>query len=842
MDANIDLNLLSSSHWLDRLEIIRNEAVMRLDPVIQAENGQYLTPVNIACLMASMFSFDERPEITLLDPGAGVGTLTAAFIFQICYSPKKPNKIKAVLYELDQKLTASLERTVLECERLCSDVGIELSCEIRNEDFVAPSVLSLKEDDNSFLFPVNRIQFDYAILNPPYKKIIGNSPTRKLLDSIGLGTSNLYAAFLWLTIRLLKVGGQIVAITPRSYCNGPYFRTFRQDLSRIMSIQRIHVFNSRSGLFDDVLQENIILSAVKSTKKPLTVTISRSDGLQDDDLVIQRLNYDQLIQPNDPEKFIRIISDRAETKINSQMNCLHTTLVDLGIQVSTGRVVEFRNKEHISSSFSDDLFPLIYPANIKGGYVLWPLDHKKGMGIKVYEGVDEILVPNTTYVLVKRFSAKEEKRRIFAAILEPSRIRCEKVAIENHLNYFYQRYGQMSPLVAKGLAVYLNSTLVDQYFRQFSGHTQVNASDLRSLKYPTYEQLIKLGQQVGEIFPSQDQIDQMIEDELALNGDKMDENTPDPIRAKKRIREALDILQQLELPRQQQNDRSALTLLALTNIQAITPWNEASSPLLGITEMMDFFRKHYGIDYAPNTRETVRRQTIHQFIQTGIVLENPDDRNRPINSPKTKYQIESHFLTLLRGYGSQDWPIQLALYRREALNLTVLQVQERVMTLIPVTLPGGANIFLTPGGQNRLIKRIVEEFCPRFTPGGAVVYIGDAGAKINEREKEFFEKLNVEVDPHGKLPDVIVHVPGKNWLILIEAVTSHGPIDQKRKNELDRIVKSSQLGIVYVTAFETRKSMLRFLSVLAWETEVWIADTPSHLIHFNGEKFLGPSS
>ena len=288
------------------------------------------------------------------------------------------------------------------------------------------------------------------------------------------------------------------------------------------------------------------------------------------------------------------------------------------------------------------------------------------------------------------------------------------------------------------------------------------------------------------------------------------------------------------------NDRSALTLLALLGMTPQMPWREADTPMLGITEMMNVFRDRFGKKYAPNSRETVRRFTVHQFVQIGLVVANPDDPRRPVNSPDTRYQIAPTLLKLARTYGSTAWNASLAGFIRSAASLGKLQPKEREMALLPVKLPSGKKLSLTAGGQNELVKKIVEEFCPRFTPGGIVAYLGDTGQKQRHVEAGYLERLGVEIDEHGKMPDVVVHLTEKNWLVLIEAVTSHGPIGLKRHNELKTLFGSAQAGLVFVTAFLTRRAMTKYLAEIAWETEVWVAEAPSHIIHFNGERFLGP--
>jgi adenine-specific DNA-methyltransferase len=262
--------------------------------------------------------------------------------------------------------------------------------------------------------------------------------------------------------------------------------------------------------------------------------------------------------------------------------------------------------------------------------------------------------------------------------------------------------------------------------------------------------------------------------------------------------------------------------------------------MLGITQMMDLFRERFDKRYAPNTRETVRRFTVHQFVQMGLVVANPDDPRRPVNSPDNRYQVAPTLLKLARTYGSPAWKESLTGFLRTAGALRRLQPRERDMALIPVTLPGGMELTLTAGGQNELVKRIIEEFCPRFTPGGVVVYVGDTGDKQRHIELGYLERLGVKIDEHGKMPDVVIHLSEKNWLVLIEAVTSHGPIGLKRHNELKDLFRSARAGLVFVTAFLTRRTMTRYLAEIAWETEVWIAEAPSHIIHFNGERFLGP--
>lgn len=309
-----------------------------------------------------------------------------------------------------------------------------------------------------------------------------------------------------------------------------------------------------------------------------------------------------------------------------------------------------------------------------------------------------------------------------------------------------------------------------------------------------------------------------------------------------RIDEALQIVTLLGLPKAQQNERSALSLLALLNITPDKAWPEAESPLIGITPIMEWVREHYEKDYAPNTRETFRRQTMHQFVDAGIALYNPDDPGRSVNSPKAVYQIEPETITLLRCFGTDEWTPKLAAYLADRETLIARYAKEREQKLIPAQIAPGVHITLSPGEHSELIRAIIEDFAPRYAPGSLLVYAGDTGDKWGYFDKPLLAKLGVEVDSHGKMPDVVLYFAEKDWLLLVESVTSHGPVDGKRHAELAKLFAGSNAGLVYVTAFPNRAVMGRYLGDIAWETEVWVADAPSHLIHFNGERFLGPYS
>ena len=307
-----------------------------------------------------------------------------------------------------------------------------------------------------------------------------------------------------------------------------------------------------------------------------------------------------------------------------------------------------------------------------------------------------------------------------------------------------------------------------------------------------------------------------------------------------RIAEAQSLLTTLGFDRERANERSALVLLALLGLAPDTDWAAAANPLLGTRAIMDWIRDYYGKEYAPNTRETIRRFTLHQFAEALLVVQNPDQPNRPVNSPRWAYQVHPRALEVIRPFGQPGYDMAIAAYLTEIPGLKARYDAAREINRIPVTLPDGRALALSPGGQNILIRQIIEDFCGYFTPGGEVLYVGDADAKWAVFEESALAALGVTVDHHGKMPDLVVYLPSRDWLILLEAASSHGPVDAKRHGELAALFRKSSAGLVYVSCFPDRRQMRKYLADIAWETEVWCADNPTHLIHFNGERFLGP--
>ena len=492
---------------------MENISSLTLDRNIRRhELGQFLTPHSVADFMASLFE-TRWPELDLLDAGAGDGALSAALVRRLCASHHQPKRISITAYELDEALIESLHATLQDCQRECERAGIQFSATVLNEDFIA-TVAPMVRDE---LFMSRKPRFNAAIVNPPYRKIRSDSSTRLLLRSAGIETGNLYAGFVALITKLLVDRGELVAITPRSFCNGPYFKPFRTDFLETMSLRRLHIFESRSAAFsrDAVLQENIIAHAVKGAAKPERVVISSSSGTSGSSVTEREVEYREVVSPDDGDKFIHLAEGDTQDSARAIMGRLSASLPELGLSVSTGRVVDFRAKEFLRQQPEHDTAPLIYPCHFNGGFVHWPKQKtKKPNAIVSNEETRELLVPAGIYVLVKRFSAKEERKRIVACIYDSAQIRSAFVGFENHLNYFHINGHGLTMNLAKGLAAFLNSSVVDVFFRQFNGHTQVNATDLRSLNYPMKAELEKLGNRITNPGMKQEELDALVEEEL----------------------------------------------------------------------------------------------------------------------------------------------------------------------------------------------------------------------------------------------------------------------------------------------------------------------------------------
>lgn len=449
--------------------------------------------------MAGLFPAAEG-TCRLLDAGAGIGSLAAAFLERWSTGGFGFQRVEVDAFEIDGSLHSQLTKT------LGKYASSRLSVAVHGEDFIHAATDSLCGG----LFSKSRPRYTHALLNPPYKKINSNSTHRLALRRVGIETVNLYSAFVALAVSQAAPGGQVVAIIPRSFCNGPYYRPFREFILERAALRHMHLFESRSKAFKDdkVLQENIIIRLERGCQQgPVTLSTSTDDTFAN--LSTHEYPFDRIVLPDDPERFIHVPTSPEKNAIELS-KAIRWTLADLGINVSTGPIVDFRLKEHLRDMPETGTVPLLYPGHFSRTGTTWPIKGmKKPNAIKRNADTDKWLYPSGFYCVVRRFSSKEEKHRIVASVVEPNAFGVVPVlGFENHLNLFHENKRGLPEALARGLAVFLNTTAVDENFRRFNGHTQVNATDLKLMKYPSRETLIGLGEwamQQGTL--TQEQID-----------------------------------------------------------------------------------------------------------------------------------------------------------------------------------------------------------------------------------------------------------------------------------------------------------------------------------------------
>lgn len=448
------------------VDSLRHEVNAKLDPKKKGPLGQFMTPFKIAEFMAGLFI--RKEDARLLDAGAGIGSLTLA-------ASKALNLKHCEAWEIDPVMVSYLRENL-------NTLGVPY--ELHQKDFILDSLNRIQFGEG--------MRFTHAILNPPYKKIGTSSVHRLACRQVGLETVNLYTAFFGFAILQMEQGGEIVIIIPRSFCNGPYYKPFRDMMLSKCSVDAIHVFESRSQAFkdDEVLQENIILKLTVGSKQG-GVSLSFSHDASFVGLHTYKVPFENIVQPQDEERFIRIPKDLESGE--ERPDLFAHSMKELGLEVCTGPVVDFRLKEWWSQQPQPGTVPCVYPHHLTPRGFEWPKEHKKPNALFRSPEVDKWLMKEGVYVIVRRFSAKEERRRVVAYLITPEDTKSELVGFENHWNVLHIKKGGLPLDVAKGLALFLNSTALDNYFRVFSGHTQVNATDLRNMKFPSLELLRKLG-------------------------------------------------------------------------------------------------------------------------------------------------------------------------------------------------------------------------------------------------------------------------------------------------------------------------------------------------------------
>lgn len=302
-----------------------------------------------------------------------------------------------------------------------------------------------------------------------------------------------------------------------------------------------------------------------------------------------------------------------------------------------------------------------------------------------------------------------------------------------------------------------------------------------------------------------------------------------------KIEEAKAILKELNVPYKQQTDLCCYVLLALADMKENSTWADASNKWIRIHDLMSFLKKNYQVIYAENSRETIRKQAMHHFRNAAFI----EDNGQATNSPNYRYKLTEEMLNLIKSFGTESWTNKKDEFLSSHESLVSLYDSKRSIRKMPVNINGDDFTF-SPGQHNELQKAIIEEFAPRFAPNSECLYIGDTTEKDLVKNVVKLRELGFEITLHDKMPDVVLYREDKDWIYFVEAVTSVGPMEPKRVKEIEEMTANVTAGKIYVTAFLDFKTFKKFSEALAWETEVWIADMPDHMIHLNGDKFIGP--
>ncbi len=481
------------------------------------EKGQVFTPPGVCRYMAGLFS-DIPQTFRLLDPGAGIGTLTAAICERI-YSLRSPRKFEAHLYETDPLVLPLLDKSMTHCREMLRSVGHDFSFTIHPGDFILDGPRGPSSSPSLF---ESSESFDAVIMNPPYFKVgVDSAHARAMADTLKIHT-NIYPLFMARAAELLRPEGEMVAITPRSFCNGLYFREFRRWFFLKVDLAHIHLFECRRSTFEDVLQESVITLTrrTRAHAPDIHVTTSRGRDIPESPARLS-VPRTRVLREESNDVIVYIPTSELDAETLKLTDSWPDRFSELGLNVSTGPVVMFRTEEFLRATPNEPgTAPLIGPHNVKAFEIVWPLERKKKPAAFVVSPESaKHLVPTRNYVLLRRFTAKEEKRRLVASCYLRSKNANPHLAIENHVNYVYHGSRELSEDEVFGLAALLNSALFDSYFRIMSGNTQVNATELRMMKFPGLETIAAIGERVralGTMGP--EPIEAAVLGELGING------------------------------------------------------------------------------------------------------------------------------------------------------------------------------------------------------------------------------------------------------------------------------------------------------------------------------------
>jgi adenine-specific DNA-methyltransferase len=500
---------------------LQQDHELRTSPRARKAKGQVFTPPGVARFMAKLLKALPR-EFRVLDPGAGTGCLTAAVCERVL-ELRSQRRLAVHLFETDAGLLPSLEKTMTLCREELNRFGHSLSYQIHHEDFVLASAVDFGQQRT--LFPTYPCvgAFDAVITNPPYFKVNKDCDYTRLMGDVVHGQPNVYAFFLAAAAHCLKPRGQLVAITPRSFCNGLYFRGFRRWFFSQMSLQHVHLFESRTETFREanILQESVITLSRRLGDAARVVRVSRSHGRDYlDPRNGQTLPVDLVLDESCGDIIVRIPETSEDAEILACVEAWPRRFEEVGLRISTGPVVMFRARTFlVREANAREVVPLLSAHNVKPFRIVWPVAKKKWpLAFQDCTASQKHLVPTKNCVLIKRFSAKEERRRLTAACLLASKQAHPRLALENHINYVYHADRDLTDQEVFGIAAIFNSILLDRYFRTISGNTQVNATEIRTMKFPDLDLVRRIGRstaRLSSLTPSA--VEAIVLEELGVN-------------------------------------------------------------------------------------------------------------------------------------------------------------------------------------------------------------------------------------------------------------------------------------------------------------------------------------
>ena len=775
--------------------------------------GQFFTPKETAKYMASLFDIPKKGTIKILDPGAGSGVLSAALIDRIL-RVQGINKIELVCYENNASILPLLEAN-LSYIKETSKIAVEYL--ILNENYIT----SQAEDFGGTIGAIQRFAnyFDCIIGNPPYMKVPKDAPEALAIPIVCHGAPNLYFLFASMSVYNLSKDGELVYIIPRSWTSGFYFKAFRKYLFSECKLLSVHIFLCRDKVFCDetILQETIIIKLRKQEKEIKNIDITSTKSNADfEDISRIKAAYSAIVFGEENYVFLPVNTE--ELNIVTSVCQFHYTLPKIGFKMKTGLTVDFRSKELLRSAPADGVVPLFFTQHIQNGEVVFPISKENEYITSENRG---LLQTNKNYLFVKRFTAKEERRRLQAGIYSAGNYpQYNLISTQNKINFIDSIDGSDIPLhTVYGFYVLFNSSRYDAFYRILNGSTQVNATEINAMPIPSLEKINEWGRQ------------------LLVTGNLSTENCDKIMEAVlvKNVDEAREILSAIGMPKTQQSDLCCYSLLALAGLQPQSEWSDSTENWLRIHDIIEFTKDKYDVAYAENSRETFRKQAMHHF-RTAAVIE---DNGKPTNSPHYRYRLTWEMLKLIRAFNTDAWDRELKIFLNKHEKLVTIYASKKEMKKMPVKINGKDFTFST-GKHNQLQKAILEEFAPRFAPNCRCLYVGDTTEKDLVKDIATLQKLGFEITLHDKMPDVVLYREDVDWIYFIESVTSVGPMEPKRILEIQEMTKAVKSGKIFITAFLDFKTYKQFSDKLAWETEVWLAELPDHMIHLNGDKFIGP--